>query len=80
MGSNIQREAQLTRDAKTMFKVADNEDDNDECAHKDFGPKKRKKDQEYVQKLNNLSKVYNPFDRTSPDLLSITTGNIAVKL
>jgi hypothetical protein len=63
-----------------MYKVADIEDDNDdehECAHKDFGPKRTKEDQEYVRQLINLFKVYNPFDRTSPDLVSITTGDIA---
>jgi hypothetical protein len=71
-GLTFNERLQLTRDAKTMYKVADNQDDNDdehECAHKDYGPKRMKEDQEYVRKLINLFKVYNQFDRTSPDLV-----------
>jgi hypothetical protein len=65
-----------------MYKVADNQDDDDnqhECARKDSGHKRIKEDQEYVRKLSNLLKVYNPFDHISQYLVSITTGDIAVK-
>jgi hypothetical protein len=66
-----------------MYKVhvADSQDDNNnehECAHKD--PKRMKEDQWYAQKFYNLFKIYNPFDRTFPDLVSITTGDIASEI
>jgi hypothetical protein len=82
-GLTFNKKAQQTRDAKTMYKVADNQNDNDnehECAHKDSGPKRMKEDQEYVRKFINLFNVYNPFDRTSPVQVSITTGNITSKI
>ncbi|KAG0723506.1 hypothetical protein GWK47_042571 [Chionoecetes opilio] len=39
--------------------------------------KRMKQDQDDVQKLIDLFKTYNPFDRTSPELASLTTGDVA---
>ena len=62
-----------------MFNVAGNEEDDDEheFAHKDFGSKRMKQDQDNVQKFIDLFEIHNPFDRNSRELVSITTGDIA---
>lgn len=62
-----------------MLSLTGGEEDDDEhkCSHKDCGAKGMNQDQDDVQKLNDLSKTYNPFDCTSPKLVSVTTGDIA---
>jgi hypothetical protein len=71
MVPTFNKRAELTRDAKTMYKVADNNDDHlddFECHRKDFGPKRMIEDQEHVRKCISLCKVYKQFERTSQEL------------
>ncbi|KAL8621266.1 hypothetical protein ACOMHN_008091 [Nucella lapillus] len=71
--------SQLAKDTKAMFGLssAADEDDEHDCAHKDFGKKRLKQDQDDLQKLINLFQTFNPFAHPSPDLISLTTCDVA---
>ncbi|KAL8586113.1 hypothetical protein ACOMHN_065076 [Nucella lapillus] len=56
---------------------AADEDDEHDCAHKDFGKKRLKQDQDDLQKLINLFQTFNPFAHPSPYLISLTTCDVA---
>ncbi|KAL8561204.1 hypothetical protein ACOMHN_029275 [Nucella lapillus] len=70
--------SQLAKDTKAMFGLssAADEDDEHDCAHKDFGKKRLKQDQDDLQKLN-LFQTFNPFAHPSPDLISLTSCDVA---
>ncbi|KAL8571746.1 hypothetical protein ACOMHN_060831 [Nucella lapillus] len=71
--------SQLAKDTKAMFGLssAADEDDEHDCAHKDLGKKRLKQDQDDLQKLINLFQTFNPFAHPSPDLISLTTCDVA---
>ena len=75
-GTGLER-AQLAKDARAIFNLHADEQDESKHRHTDFGVKRMKRDQEDVMKLLSLFKTFNPCAQASSDLVSFTTGDVA---